>query len=98
MMIDEREELIELPTDEEIKEVFAKERKLLAWAQSLTQEQIDYLCNGGWYNNTIRGYLIAAAKNADFDDEEIKNLLGGLRFALSEKNKKEAEQVSDGFY
>lgn len=96
-MIDERDEWIELPTDEEIKGLFAKEKELFEWAQSLTQEQIDYLCNGGWYNNTIRGYLIAAARNADFTDEEIKNLLGGLRFALSEKNKNEAEQVSDGF-
>jgi len=97
-MNDERNEWIELPTDEEIKELFEKDKALFEWAQTLTQEQIDYLCNGGWYNNTIRGYLIAAAKNADFTDEEIKNLLGGLRFALSEKNKKEAEQVSDGFY
>lgn len=90
-------EWITLPTDKEVKEMFAKQKELYRWARSLTQDQIDYLCNGGWYNDAIRGYLIAAARNADFTDEQIKNLLGGLRFALSEKNKNDAEKVSDGF-
>lgn len=68
-------------------------RKLLSWAQSLTREQIDFLCDGGWYNNTMKGYLIIAAKEAGFTDEQIDNLLQGLRMAFSKKNKSDADAV-----
>lgn len=67
--------------------------KLLTWAQSLTREQIDFLCDGGWYNYTMKGYLIAAAKEADFTDEQIDTLLQGMRIALSEKNKSDVDTI-----
>lgn len=86
-----------LPTpeqEEEWRKDFAEKMK---WANSLTDEQKDFLCDGGWYNNAIRGYVIAAARNADFSDDQIKELLGGLRWALSEKNKRDAEKISNDF-
>ena len=65
----------------------------MSWAKSLTDNQIEFLCNGGWYNNTIKGYLIEAAKIAGFDEEQTRSLLNGLRIALSEKTCSEAKKV-----
>ena len=81
-----------LPTEEEIKENFKNYNKLLKWAQSLTQEQIDFLCNGGWYNNTIKGYLIYACENEKMNREQIKSLLQKLNWAFDDHNKKEADK------
>lgn len=80
-----------LPTEEEIKKDFKNYKKLLSWAQSLTQEQIDFLCNGGWYNNTIKGYLIYACENEKMNREQIKSLLQKLNWAFDDHNKKEAD-------
>ncbi len=88
---------IETPTEEEIEEAVRKHDELLKWALSLTEEQINYLCDGGWYNNAIRGYLIAAAKEAGQTREQINDLLSGLRWAMSEKDKAAAEKVYLGF-
>lgn len=91
------EEWVELPTEEQ-KEQWKKEfAAMMQWANSLTEEQKAFLCDGGWYNNAIRGYLIAAAQYADFTEEQIKELLGGLRWAFSEKNKRDAEEISNNF-
>lgn len=91
------DERIVLPTAEEVEQARREFRELMQWANSLTDRQKEFLCNGGWYNNTIRGYLIAAAQYADFTDEQIKKLLGGLRWAFSEKNKRDAEEISNSF-
>ena len=74
-------------------ESMQKELELYRWAQSLTKEQIAYLCDGGWYNNTIKGYLIAAADNAGLDDEQTDKLMDGLRDALSAMPMRKAEQI-----
>ena len=70
-----------------------KEAELLKWAQTLSQEQVNFLFNGGWYNSTIKGYLIAAAQNADFTKEQTKELLDGLRHALDVKDKTDADTI-----
>ena len=71
----------------------ANHKEMIKWADSLTQDQIDYLCNGGWYNNTMKGYLIAAAQEAGLSKQQIRDLLNGLRMALSEKDKSDAEKL-----
>ena len=71
--------------------------ELMNWANSLSDKQLDFLCDGGWYNNTIRGYLISAAQNAEFSNEQINELLNGLRMAFSLKNKEDAEKISNNF-
>lgn len=76
-----------------ISESAKNEMELMSWAMSLSKEQIAYLCDGGWYNNTIKGYLISAAKKADFSKEQIELLLNGVRFALSELDKNDADNV-----
>lgn len=85
------------PTEEQKEEWRRDFEIMIQWANSLTKEQKAFLCDGGWYNNAIRGYLIAAARYADFTDEQIKELLGGLRWAFSEKNKADAEEISNDF-
>ena len=76
-----------------VREGVRKTVDLMNWAASLDKDQINYLCDGGWYNNTIKGYLIAAAQEADFSDEQIDELLNGMRMALSKNNKEAAEEL-----
>ena len=91
------DDVIILPTEEEMEQAKSEFRELMKWSKSLSDKQIDFLCNGGWYNNAIRGYLIASCRNAEFTDKQTKALLVGLNLALSEKNKAEAEKISNDF-
>lgn len=81
------------------------EKDKLRFLWSLTDEQKAYLCDAGVYNDTIGGYLIAACKIArtlepdspedavKLTDEQIRTLLQGLRWALSEKDKEQADKL-----
>ena len=80
-------------SEEERKAYWNHQNELLKWAHSLTEEQIDFLCNGGWYNSTIKGYLISAAKEAEFTEEQTKKLLQGLRYVLDTKEQKDADRI-----
>ena len=80
-------------SDEKIRAVATKDKELTKWAQTLTQEQINFLLDGGWYNKAIKGYLIAAAQNADFTDDQVIDLQNGLSNALETYNKKNAEDI-----
>ena len=64
---------------------------------SLTKEEINFLCDAGFYNDAIKGYLITAAKNAGLDREQIKKLLDGLYWAFDEKDKVDAEEIYKNF-
>lgn len=75
-----------------LEEIAGKQQGLLKWAQSLTDDQVNYLCDGGWYNDAMKGYIIASGKNAGFDREQIQALLNDLRLALSDLNRKDAER------
>ena len=91
------DDIIILPSEEEKEQAKAEFRELMNWSKSLTAKQIDFLCDGGWYNNAIRGYLITACRNAELTDEQTKQVLVGLNWALSEKNKADAEQISNKY-
>lgn len=67
--------------------------ELVQWGHSLSKRQIDFLCDGGWYNNAIHGYLIKAAEFADMNDEQINALLEGLDAALDSFDKQDAEKI-----
>ena len=82
------EELNQEEAEQSVKE-FAEN---LAWAKSLTKEQINFLCDGGWYNNTIEGYLILAAERAEFTKPQINRLRKCLKDAFSCFSKEEAEK------
>ena len=80
-------------TDSERKAIVQNGIELIKWAHTLSKEQIAYLFNGGWYNDTIKGYLIASARNAELDEETIDRLLYGLNTAFSEYDKATAEKI-----
>lgn len=94
-MTDNREYFdgVPMPTPEELAEESKKQKELLKWAQSLTADQINFLCDGGWYNNTIKGYLIRAGREVDLTHDQIKELLQGLRFALDFMDKEDADKT-----
>ena len=87
----EERDITQVPSDEEVRTAAEKQHKLIQWAQSLTQEQINFLLDGGWYNKAIRGYLIVAAENADLSNEQLNALQNGLSIALDDYNKAAAE-------
>lgn len=80
-------------TDSERKAIVQNGIELIKWAHTLSKEQIAYLFNGGWYNDTIKGYLIASARNAELDEETIDRLLDGLNLTLTEYDKNTAEEI-----
>lgn len=90
--VEDSEEIYELPSDKEIKSAAEKQVELIKWAQSVSQEQLDFLLDGGWYNSAIKGYLLLAAEEASFTNEQKNALLGGMMKALSNYNKVQAEK------
>lgn len=87
------EDCIILPTQEEIEADRRKYNELLAWAQSLTAEQIAFLCNGGWFNNAAKGYCIRAAKEMELTEDQTRELLRCYSYALDMMDKEEAEKI-----
>ena len=79
--------------EEEREQAIKEYTELTTWALGLTEKQINHLCDSGYYNDTMRGYLIEAGRNAGLDREAIKELLNGLRLALSERSKADADRV-----
>lgn len=63
----------------------------------LTDEQRHALCDMGYFNTVIYGYLIEAMKNADFTREQIMAVIIGLRNALDATTAAEAEEAYRNF-
>ena len=78
--------------EENVKAIFEKESMLNQKAYALTEEERLHICDMGFYNNVIRGYLIRAMKEADFQEEEIERALSGLEWALESMTAAEAEK------
>lgn len=70
-----------------------QKKQLLTWSLGLSKEEKSYLCDLGYYNDAIKGYLIASARNAELDEETIDRLLDGLNTAFSEYDKATAEKI-----
>ena len=82
---------------EERKRIITEHKAKMKWGQSLNKEEINVLCDAGFYNDAIKGYLITAAKNAGLDREQTKKLLDGLYWAFDEKDKVDAEEIYKNF-
>ena len=94
---------------EEREAVIESFKDFQSWDKSLMPAQRDYLCNAGYYNNAIKGYMIAAAKFAkrldpdneadrvELTDGQIRTLLQAMRWTLDEKTKEEAEKIYNDF-
>lgn len=88
---------IEIPSEKEMSEAAAKELSLMKKARALSDEERMGICDLGYYNDTIKGYLIAALQVAEFSDEDIRRALDGMRWALSEKNAADAAALCRKF-
>lgn len=62
-------------------------------ASSLSHEERMHLCDMGYYNDIIKGYLIAAMQSTEFSPEEIRRALGGLRSAFDDTSAVEAAEI-----
>ena len=69
----------------------------IAKVMSLTQAQRYLLCDLGYYNDVIRGYLILALQDAGFGREEIEKSLGCLSGVFDDCSAQEARQVYQKF-
>ncbi len=77
---------------EEIKAAREKHKRMEEKAFDLTEEERMYICDMGFYNDVIRGYLIKAMQEASFEDKEISRALRGLRHAFDDMDAARAEQ------
>lgn len=88
-MSDNSTVVITVPEDTEL-ETF---KQMYTWMLGLSEEQIDFVCDNGKYNDAINGYLIAAGENAGFSRDQIWALVRGLRQAFEDMSKKDAQQL-----
>lgn len=83
----------QVPSDEEVRAAAEKQNELILWAQSLTQEQINFLCDGGWFNKAAKGYAIRAAKEMKLSEDQTQELLRCYSYALDVMDKEDAEKL-----
>ena len=79
-------------TEEELRAAREKSRVMDEKAFALTEEERMHICDMGFYNDVVRGYLIKAMENADFEKKEISRALRGLHYAFDDMDAKRAEQ------
>ena len=78
---------------EERAAVVKRHRQMNEKAFALTEEERMHICDMGFYNDVIRGYLVKAMQNADFEDKEISRALRGLHRAFDDMDAERAEQL-----
>lgn len=71
----------------------AKEREMMVAAAMVPKEVRVKLCDMGYYNDVMKGYLIVGMRNAGFTESEIGKAVRGMRAAMDEKTAEEAEKV-----
>ena len=78
------------------KEWVARERELMAAAVAVPKEVRYKLCDMGYYNDAMKGYMIAGMRAMGFSETEIRRAVLGMRKAMDEKTAEEAEEVYRG--
>ena len=71
----------------------AKERELMSQAVRVPKDVKMKICDMGYYNDVMKGYLIAGMRIAGFTESEIGKAVRGMRTAMDEKTAEEAERV-----
>ena len=79
--------------NEDLKAAIEKRRLMDEKAFALTNEERLHICDMGFYNDVIRGYLIKAMENAKFENKEISRALRGLHHAFDDMDAERAEQL-----
>ena len=70
-----------------------REQELMSRALEVSPEVRYKLCDMGYYNDAMKGYLIAGMRNAGFTEAEIRKAVRGMRAAMGEKTAVEAERI-----
>jgi hypothetical protein len=70
-----------------------EERELMAAAVAVPKEVRYKLCDMGYYNDAMKGYMIAGMRTMGFSESEIRRAVLGMRNAQDEKTAEEAEKV-----
>lgn len=70
-----------------------EERALMAEAIAVPKEVRYKLCDMGYYNDAMKGYLIEGMRIAGFSETDIRKAVLGMRKAMDEKTAEEAEEV-----
>lgn len=78
------------------REIIARERELMQKAIEVPEEVRYRLCDMGYYNDAMKGYLIKGMRNAGFSASEISRAVRGMREAHDELTAEEAERVYTG--
>lgn len=78
------------------REWVARERELMAAAVAVPEEVRYKLCDMGYYNDAMKGYMIAGMRVMGFSESEIRRAVLGMRKAMDEKTAEEAEEVYRG--
>lgn len=75
------------------KEWIKRERELMLQASEVPKEVRVKLCDMGYYNDAMKGYLITGMRKMGFTEAEIRKAILGMRAAMDEKTAEEAERV-----
>lgn len=89
----EEVEAIVVPSREEMQAFIAHQREMEKKIFALSDEERNKICNMGFYNDTIRGYMIYAMKESGFSREDIEKALNGMWRAFDDIDAKEAARV-----
>jgi hypothetical protein len=73
-----------------------REREIMAAAVAVPEEVRYMLCDMGYYNDAMKGYMIAGMRTMGFSESEIRRAVLGMRKAHGEKTAVEAEEVYRG--
>lgn len=82
-----------LPSREEMKEFIAHQLEMEKKIYALTEEERNKICDMGFYNDAIRGYMIYAMKESGFSREDIEKALNGMWRAFDDVNARDAARV-----
>ena len=70
-----------------------REQELMSRALEVPKEVRYKLCDMGYYNDAMKGYMIAGMQKMGFADSEIRKAILGMRAVHDEKTAEEAEKV-----
>lgn len=67
--------------------------ELIARAAGVPEDVRNALCDMGYYNDAMKGYMIAGMRKMGFAESEIRRAVLGMRAAHGELTVEEAERV-----
>lgn len=67
--------------------------ELMSEALAVPEEVRRKLCDMGYYNDAMKGYLIVGMRRMGFSESEIRRAVLGMRSAQDELTVEEAERV-----